>query len=83
MAIVFPLAPVIASLFMAHHGSIWLEEYNQSSVLFYRRYVDDTFCVFETEHDALVFFYFINSRHANIRFTMEKKFDNKFLSLTS
>ena len=32
----------------------------------YRRYVDDTFCVFETEQDALLFFDFISTRHPNM-----------------
>ena len=54
-----------------------METYRASKILFYRRYVDDTFCVFETEHDALLFFDFINTRHPNIRFTMEKEVDHK------
>ena len=43
----------------------------------YRRYVDDTFCLFDTEHDATLFFDYINDRHPNIRFTMEKEVDEK------
>ena len=43
----------------------------------YRRYVDDTFCLFHSEHDAILFFDFINSRHPNIRFTMEKEAHRK------
>ena len=46
-------------------------------ILFYRRYVDDIFCLFHTESDALLFFDFINSRHPNIRFTMEAESDHK------
>jgi len=31
---------------MAHHEKIWLEQYQgPTEVLFYRRYVDDTFCL--------------------------------------
>ena len=40
---VSPLAPVLANLFMGHHEKIWLEQYQGSELLFYRRYVDDTF----------------------------------------
>jgi len=72
-----PLAPVLANLFMGHHENIWLETYRVSKISFYRRYVDDTFFVFETEQDALLFFDFINTRHPNIRFTMEKEVDHK------
>lgn len=47
-----PLAPVLANLFMGHHEKIWLEQYLGPEVLFYRRYVDDTFCLFHSEQDA-------------------------------
>ena len=38
--------------------------------------VDDTFCLFNNEHEALLFFEFLNSQHNNIRFTMEKETNN-------
>ena len=68
-----PLAPVLANLFMGHHERIWLENYKASSILFYQHYVDDTFYLFDTEHDATLFFDYINDRHPNISFTMEKE----------
>ncbi|KAL9964557.1 hypothetical protein ACROYT_G028213 [Oculina patagonica] len=68
-----PLAPVLANLFMGHNENAWLENYKDSRILYYRRYVDDTFCVFETEQDAVSFYNFINSQHPNISFTMEKE----------
>ena len=71
-----PLAPVLANLFMGHHEKIWLEQYRDSEVLFYRRYVDDTFCLFHSEHDATVFFNYINKQHPNIHFTMERETDH-------
>ena len=39
--------------------------------LYYRRYVDDTFCVFNSHDEALNFCTFINTIHPNIEFTME------------
>ena len=72
-----PLAPGLVNLYMGYHERIWLENYKDSSILFYRRYVDDTFCLFDTEHDAILFFDYINDRHPNIRFTMEKEMDKK------
>ena len=72
----FPLAPVLANLFMGHHEKRWLENYN-SGIEFYRRYVDDTFALFNTEQDALSFFSYINSQHPNIKFTMEKEENHK------
>ena len=60
-----PLAPVLANLFMGQHEKMWLDTFS-TEIFFYRRYVDDTFCLFHTESDALLFFDFINSRHPNI-----------------
>ena len=74
-----PLAPVLANLFLGHHENIWLNKYQGPSLQFYRRYVDDTFCLFNNEQDALVFFDFLNSQHPNIKFTMEKE-SNKMLA---
>ena len=71
-----PLAPVLANLFMGHHENIWLDQYRDSEVLFYRRYVDDTFCLFRSERDATLFFNYINNQHPNIRFTMEREADH-------
>ena len=35
--------------------------------------MDDTFCLFNTEHDAISFFDFLNSQHPSIKFTVEKE----------
>ena len=68
-----PLAPVPASVFMGHYEALWLENsVDASEILFYRRYVDDTFCLVHSEGDALLFVHYVNSRHPNIKFTMEK-----------
>ena len=53
--------------------------YRQHIDIYRRRYVDDTFCLFNNEQDALVFFDFLNSQHPNIKFTMEKE-SNKMLA---
>ena len=68
-----PLAPVLANLCMRNHKKKWLNEFSSAEVLFYRQYVDDKFCVFDLPTDAELFFQYINSRHTNIRFTMEKE----------
>jgi len=64
---------------MGDHEKMWLDTFS-SEILFYRRYMDDTFCLFPTESDALLFFDFINSRHPNKRFmqfTMKAESDHK------
>ena len=50
-----PLAPILANLFMGHHEDLWLSNYSDSVVLFNHRYVDDTFGLFHSEHDAMSF----------------------------
>ena len=72
-----PLAPALANLFMGHHEKLWLKNFNGSTILFYCWYVDDAFCLFHSEHNTTKFFDYINSRHLNIRFTMEKQVNHK------
>ena len=67
----------LANLSMGHHEKVWLQNFGLTEVLFYRRYVDDTFCLFHSEADAVQFFHYLNSRHNNIRFTMEKESENR------
>ena len=62
---------------MGHHERIWLQQYDGPAIHFYRRYVDDTFCLFNDEKDALEFFQHINDKHPNIRFTMETEINHK------
>ena len=68
-----PEAPVLANLFIGYHEQLWLENYDETSVLFYHRYVNDTFCVFHNEHDAILFIDYLNRQHVNIKFTFEKE----------
>ena len=65
-----PLAPVLANLFLGHYEKLWLKNFPGSTILFYRRYVDNTFCLCNSNRDATIFFDYINSRHPNIKFTM-------------
>jgi len=76
-----PLAPILANLFLGSHEETWLNNFDKADILLYRRYVDDTFCVFNDEQDATSFFEFINSQHPNIKFTFEKQNDGKLSSL--
>ena len=72
-----PLAPILANLFMGYHEKSWLENYKDSKISIYRRYVDDIFCLFDNEHDAMLFFDYINAQHPNIKFTHEKQLNGK------
>ena len=72
-----PLAPVLAKLFIGHHEQHWLIQKEVLSVLFYERYVDDVFRIFKTSEQADKFLDFLNTRHKNIKFTIEKEQDQK------
>ena len=72
-----PLAPILANLFMGHHERQWLRDYTGPNVPFYRRYVDDVFCIFDNENEVQSFHDHLNSRHANIQFTTEKEVAGK------
>ena len=67
------LGPVLANLFMGYHERNWLQEFDIGEVLFYRRYVDDIFCIFKSEIDAENFKY-LNSKYPNVKFTILRSF---------
>ena len=41
--------------------------------MFYKRYVDDIFCIFEIETEAETFLCHFNNQHPNIKFTCERE----------
>ena len=71
VAIRFPLAPVLANLFMGHSEKLWIENFQGTLAFYYRRYVNDIFSVFENGFEAKEFFNYINTTHSNIKFTVE------------
>ena len=68
-----PLAPVLANIFMDFHKSKWLNEYNLNKPKFYLRYVDDIVAAFDNAQDSLNILNFLNNKHANIKFAIEKQ----------
>ena len=68
-----PLAPVLANIFMGFHKSKWLNENNFNKPKFYLRYVDGIVAAFVNEQDSLIFLNFLNNRHPNIKFAIEKQ----------
>ena len=71
-----PLAPVLANIFMGFHKSKWLNEYNLNKPKFYLRYVDDILAGFDNEQYSLNFLDFLNNRHLNIKFNIEKQINH-------
>ena len=76
-----PLAPVLAKICMSFYESKWLNEYNLNKPKFYLRYVGDILAVFDKEQDSLNFFNFLNKRHPNIKFMIEKQINHSIAFL--
>ena len=72
-----PLGPVLANLFMSFHEANWIKEYGPGNILFYKRYVNDIFCLLNNENKAEHFLEYLNSKHTSIKFTMETEVKNK------
>ena len=73
-----PLSPTFANLFMGYHKNKCLNSEESSTVLFYKRYIDDIFCLFKCKTDVERFLNFLNRQHPNIKFTIEKEKTNNF-----
>ena len=71
VAMGFPLAPILANIFMEYHEKGWIRNYNYGGLFYYKSYVNDIFAVFETKYHAVSFYSYISRQHRNIKFTME------------
>ena len=73
-----PLGPTLANAFLVYHEENWLEhcpvEYRP---LYYRRYVDDVFVLFNSAEHLKRFYSYLNSRHLNISLTIENEKENR------
>ena len=74
VAMVSPLGPALANIFMCRFENKWLKDYphSQKSV-FYRQYVDDIFVLFSPLNQAEKFKKYLSSKHPNINFSLEKE----------
>ena len=80
-----PLAPTLANIFLCNlESNIFNSCPINCKPAFYKRYLDDTFAIFNNENEATSFFAHINNIHPNIKFTIEKQQSNTlpFLDLS-
>ena len=61
---------------MSLHVSKWVNEYKLNKSKFHLRYADDILAAFDNEQDSLNFLNFLNNRHPNIKFTIEKEINH-------
>ena len=73
-----PISSTFANLFLGYHEAKWLEDCPlEFKPLLYKRYVDDTFAIFRRSEHATKFLNYLNSKHSNIKFTIEKERDHQ------
>ena len=80
-----PLGTTLANVFKCHFENIWLENcpaHFKPNV--YRRFVDDTFLLFQTKDHVEKFKNYLNQQHKNIKFMseIEKNGSLSFLGIT-
>ena len=67
-----PLGPLFANIFLSFHEGCWLDNCPTGfKPLFYRRYVDDCFLIFQSADHIPQFLSYFNQQHPNINFTCE------------
>ena len=63
---------------MCAHESKWLDDCPVSfKPVFYQCYIDDTFVLFNFQNHAVQCLNYLNSKHPNIKFTMDAEKDGK------
>ena len=72
-----PVGPTLAKAFLFHFEKNWLRNCpSDFKPPYYRRYVDDIFVLFTSPRHLEAFRNFLNGRHANLSFTIEREKQN-------
>ena len=80
IAVGSPLRPTLANIFLCCHESNWLKYYPKDfQSVYYKRYVDDIFVLFNKPEHGQFFLEYINKKHKNMRFSIETE-TNRSLS---
>ena len=78
VAMGLPLGPTFANTFLCHHEVKWMNDCpSEFKPIYYRRFVDDCFVLFKDSSHANQFLNYMNSRHPNMKFTLEQEVNNK------
>ena len=72
-----PLGPTLANVFLCFHEKKWLSQCpGKFRPMYFKRYVDDIFCLFRNESHIQSFLTYLNSCHGNMTFTHEMEIDD-------
>ena len=73
-----PLSPILANVFLCYHETTWIDNCPKDfKPLLFKRYMDDTFAIFNRPQDVEKFLDYLNAQHPNMAFTHEKEVDRK------
>ena len=73
-----PLGPTLANIFLCHYEEQWLNSCpTQFKPTYFKRYVDDIFCLFQNESQVKKFEKYLNSRHVNMHFTKDNEKESR------
>ena len=73
-----PFGPTLANAFLCHYEEQWLKQCPKNiRPVYYKRYVDDIFVLFENLNQAEEFKKYLNKKHKNMNFTLETEKENK------
>ena len=66
------LGPTLANIFLCYHESNWLKDCPTNfKPIYYKRYVDDIFVLFNKPEHVHFFLEYVNKKHKNINFSIE------------
>ena len=66
-----PLGPTLANIFLCSHESNWLKDCPKDfKHVYYERYVDDIFVLFNKPEHEQFFLEYVNKKHNNMKFSI-------------
>ena len=78
-AMVPPLGPTLANVFLCHYEKLWLDSCPpEFKPVVHRGYVDDIFVLFKSKDHLLLFAKYMATRHKNLKFTFDFEQNNSF-----
>ena len=77
-----PLGPTLANIFLCYHESNWLKDCPKDfKSVYYKRYVDDIFVLFNKLEHAQFFLEYMNKKHKNMKFSIETEMNGSLFFL--
>ena len=82
IAMGFPLRLALANIFLCYHEGNWVKDCPKDfRPIYYKRYVDDIFVLFNEPEHVQFFLKYINKKHKNMKFSIETEINSHFFFL--